>query len=484
MIWWLSFRARRGDPAAIRELWRRWRTGGDPAIWEVLRRTGLIDDELVLSVLQGIPAVRATALETIIARGDQNVIDRLFHPDWRDPDAALALLRELTARDLAPHGDAHLAKVRLAVGDRDGFLEVGESVTTPVPGLLWPDPIIAGHLRQLELEDWFLRQSLRRDDADFAPFAKMLKRPMPIDLVEAARRSEHQPTADLARDRCRTARGGELAALWSQALRGGEPWPALFGNHTRLDAEASGYGWRLWLAAPTRELSAHLLRHGSEVTDPALDDTSVAGDTDLLIEVLLSPRLPRAIRVLIERSPTLRGHMVHDLLSGRLDALDTERLAAGYRHPPLREPIRAALREARGLDVLAIVNPASPEDRYFVADAFLGWEDWASLRDYLLTWPFLDVLQYGPRLARHHPPELSALRPALDADRAMIRYARVTRSPRIKPILRCSLAGMTGDDLAVVRWIQKSAKSNPKLCLLAQVIESCLTRRRRSGGDG
>ncbi|MFI9560971.1 hypothetical protein [Nonomuraea endophytica] len=455
-------------------MWRRWRADGEPVIWEVLQRTGMIDDELVPAVLHGGSAVRATALEAVIARGDQNVIDRLFHPNWRDAGAALNLLRELTAHGLAPHGAAHLAKVRLAVGDRDRFLEVGEFVTVPVPGLLWPHAIIAEQLKKLELQDWFLRQSLHRDDHVFASYARMLERPPPLDLVEVARRSQHPSTVALAEDRCRTARGAALAALWSQALRGGQLWPALLDNRTRLGAEASAYAWRLWLASPTRELLRHLLRHGSETIDPALDEVTVVGEPDLLVEALVSPRLPAAIRVLIERSPTLDGHEIHDLLSGRLDALAPGWLASGYRHPTLREPIRAALREARGVDLLAIVEPTSREDQLFVADTFLAWQDWPRLRDYLLTWPFLHVLEYGPRLAGHHPPELAALRPALDIDRAMMRYARVTRSPRIKPILKCSLAQMTGDDLTVVRWIQEGTKTNPKLCHLAKVIETCL----------
>ncbi|MFI6504379.1 hypothetical protein [Nonomuraea typhae] len=474
MSWWLAFWARCGNQAATRALWRRWRDGGDPRLWELLRRIGLRDDELVLAVILGGPVVRATALAAVIARGDQDVIDRLFHPDWGDQEGAIKLLRELTAAGLAPRAREHRAKVLLAIGDWGGYLEAGETATGSVPGLRWPHEIIAEHVIALDVQDSFIRGQLRRDDPFFAIFVRMLGRPLPPDLVDEALRSRHRLTVDLARERCRTARGEDLTALWAQAT---EPWPALLGNPARLSVEASRSAWRLWLAHPDADLTGHLLKHGSEVTDPALGDAIVAGKPEVLLEALISARTPEPIRALIQRSPALRGHAVHDLLTGRRGDLNMRQLITAYRNPRLREAIRTAVSTARDLDPLEIIDPDSREDRFFAADAFAAREEWPRLRDYLHTWPFLDLVEFGPHLAGHHPPELAPLRPALGLDPTMIHYARVTRSPRIKPILRRALPEMTGDDLAVVRWIQKSACDNPKLCRLARAVEECMTEK-------
>ncbi|WP_157246285.1 hypothetical protein [Nonomuraea typhae] len=314
MRWWLAFLAWCGNRAATRALWRRWRYCGDPRLWELLQRIGLRDDELMLAMVLGGPEVRATALAAIIARGDQDVIDRLFRPDWGHPEAAIKLLRELTAAGLAPSAPGHRARVLLALGDWDGYLEAGGLVTDYVPGLRWPHEIIVQHVIALEAQDAFLRDTLRRDDPDFATFAGLLDRAVPLDLVDEALRSRYPMTVDLAQERCRTARGKDLTALWAQA---GEPWPALLANPSRLDAEASRSAWRLWLAGPDADLTGHLLKRGSEVTDPALGDATVAGEPDVLLEALASARTPEPIRALIRRSPAVRGHAVHDLLTRR-----------------------------------------------------------------------------------------------------------------------------------------------------------------------
>ncbi|WP_219517956.1 hypothetical protein [Nonomuraea ceibae] len=490
---WISWQVRRGNRTAIRALWRGWRRGGDPVLWGLLERTGRLgatdaftEDELVQAVFARLDGVRAIALRTVVARGRPAEIDRVYRESWGRPDdEAAAWLRELTDHGLLPADPALRARVLLAVGDRDGYLDLDPDGAhlTQDPGTDGKVLRVARHLRALELEEWFLRRLAERDDAYLCSFLSWttpheVLPTVPPDVVQAALRSRVPGTVALAERRCRHAGGEELTALWAQALSSGRTWPELLGNPHDLDPEASAYGWRLWLTDPGDALLDHLQARGTPLTEHTLDAIVEPTAHELLAFALLSPRLPRPLRTRIERMPALRGHAFLNLLSGRLNRLDVEKLAACYRHEPLREPLRRALRPLRGLDLPAIIGHEREEDRLFVAQTLAAWRDWPRLRDYLLALPLLDVLTLAPHLASPPAPdaipELGALAPVLTLDRTLARYARVTRSPRIKPILRLPLAEMTGDDLAVLRWIQRSAHDNPRLCALAHTVERCL----------
>ncbi|GAA3589277.1 hypothetical protein GCM10022419_084600 [Nonomuraea rosea] len=227
-------------------------------------------------------------------------------------------------------------------------------------------------------------------------------------------------------------------------------------GHLALDADGSlltghlpGSRWPRWLIAEqlrALELEEWFVRLRRD--DPPLAESiglmHRQSQTDLVHEAMRSSQ-PRIVAVAARRCRTASR--------AELPALWAQALRSGALWPALLD------------------DPAE-------LDAGADWPHWALLRDHLLAGPFIDVLECSWHLARHHPPELAVLRPALDTAGALTHYARVTRSSRIKPILRRSLAEMTGDDLAVVRWIQRSAHGNPRLRALAKVIEECRTALR------
>ncbi|WP_049561632.1 hypothetical protein [Nonomuraea sp. SBT364] len=487
--WWIAWQVRRGNRAAIRGLWRGWRRRGDPVLWELLARTGQLSgtdpaagEELVPAAFSYDATVRTAAMRIIIARGDPAEIDSLFRVSWDRPDAeAVVLLHDLTARGLLPGDPVLKARVLLVVGDRDGYLGLDPdgALLAQHRGADGKALRVAEHLKALELEEWFLRRLVERDDAYLCRFHSWTNSrgdspDWPPDVVRTALRSRVPGIVELAERRCRGARGAELTALWEQALSDGRAWPALLGNPGDLDPEASACGWRLWLADPADDLLDHLQARGGPLTGHTAEEIIAGTAQELLVRALLSPRLPQPLRTRIGRSPGIRGHAFFNLLSGRYNRLDLQQLAACYRCEGLRDMMRRALRPLRGIDLAAIIGREREQDRIFVVQTLAAWRDGPRLHAYLLSLPVLDLLELAPHLARHDASELGAFGPVLGLGSAMTRYARVTRSPRIKPILRLPFAEMTGDELAVLRWIQRSARDNPNLCRLAQALEQCL----------